>query len=108
MVLSFSDDDVSGTAFAARAATDFIHPASLSEWKALIAGAAAVVTPDSGASHVAGMLGVPAVVLFPPGKAPAHAAARGRRWATPARAVISDRGGNVASLVANEVEGLLA
>jgi ADP-heptose:LPS heptosyltransferase len=37
---------------------------STARWKAAIAGASALVTPDTGAAHVAGMTGVPAFVLF--------------------------------------------
>jgi ADP-heptose:LPS heptosyltransferase len=107
-VAAISDDDVFGTAFATRAATTFVHPSDLSEWKALIAGARAVVTPDSGASHVAGMLGVPTVVLFPSGGRSLDDVARWRPWAAPARAVIADRTADFGELVAREVESLLA
>ncbi len=49
---------------------------SLSEWKAEIDRARAVVTPDTGAAHLAGMLGVPVVDIFPD----ADARAQMRRW----------------------------
>jgi ADP-heptose:LPS heptosyltransferase len=57
-------------------------------WKAVIAGARAVVTPDSGAAHVAGMLGVPCVDCFAP--AGARAMARWTPWAAPFRAISLD------------------
>lgn len=52
-------------------------PPALDAWKRLIAGARAVVTLDSGAAHVAGMVGVPCVDIFPNGP---HVAAEMRRW----------------------------
>ena len=107
-VLAVSDDDVFGTAFAARSAANFIHPSNLTEWKQLIAGARVVVTPDSGASHVAGMLGVPAIVLFPSGARAPSNIARWRPWAAPARAVVADRRDDFGEVVAREVEDLLA
>lgn len=53
-------------------------PPALDDWKKLLAGARAVVTLDSGAAHVAGMVGVPCVDIFPDGP---HVAAEMRRWA---------------------------
>lgn len=45
-------------------------------WKNAIAAARAVVAPDSGAVHVAGMTGTPVVACF----APAHFAVQSARW----------------------------
>jgi ADP-heptose:LPS heptosyltransferase len=56
---------------------------SLPEWKALIAGASAVVTPDSGAAHVAGMTGVGCVDLFPDAPDVGSALRRWYPWASP-------------------------
>lgn len=56
--------------------------ASLADWKAQIDGARAVVTPDTGAAHLAGMLGVPVVDVFPEADAAAQMA-RWRPWASP-------------------------
>ncbi len=50
---------------------------STGHWKAAIAGAKALVTPDTGAAHVAGMTGVPAFVLF---AADGEEAANMLRW----------------------------
>ena len=67
--------------------------ADLRSWVAAIDGAASVVTVDSGAAHIAGMLGVPTVDVFPD----AHFAAQVRRWrpwAAPYRALrASELGG---------------
>ena len=63
---------------------------SLREWKALICGARVLVTPDSGAAHVAGMLGVPCVDCFAPGAATAHDILRWRPWAAAYRAIVLD------------------
>lgn len=59
-------------------------------WKARIAGARAVVTPDSGAAHVAGMVGVPVVDCFAPRPTVARDVARWRPWAAPVRARVLD------------------
>ncbi|BDE08195.1 hypothetical protein WPS_34710 [Vulcanimicrobium alpinum] len=50
--------------------------ANLREWVAAIDAAAQVVTVDTGAAHVAGMLGVPVIDVFPD----AGFAAQVRRW----------------------------
>lgn len=57
-------------------ALDIAAPATTREWLGAIDGAAAVVTPDTGAAHAAGMLGVPVVDVFPD----AHFDAQTRRW----------------------------
>jgi ADP-heptose:LPS heptosyltransferase len=57
-------------------------------WKAAIAGAAALITPDSGAAHVAGMLGVPCIDCFPPGDP--REMARWSPWAAPFRTIALD------------------
>jgi ADP-heptose:LPS heptosyltransferase len=59
--------------------------AGLRPWVEALASARAVVTVDTGAAHVAGMLGTPVVDVFPD----AHFAAQVRRWrpwASPYRA----------------------
>lgn len=43
-----------------------LPPASMPAWLGAIASSAALVTPDTGAAHAAGMLGVPVVDLFEP------------------------------------------
>ena len=102
-----ADEDFNA-AYAARSGLTSEHPATLGDWKALIAGASAVVTPDSGAAHVAGMIGVPAVVLFARGPSAERDAARWRPWAAPAKALVVTEPGEVAALVADDLEAVLA
>jgi ADP-heptose:LPS heptosyltransferase len=51
-------------------------PETTRAWIADVDGAAALVTPDTGAAHLAGMIGVPVVDVFPD----AHFHAQTRRW----------------------------
>ncbi|HXO17892.1 MAG TPA: glycosyltransferase family 9 protein [Candidatus Dormibacteraeota bacterium] len=60
---------------------------ALEPWKAAIAAAPAIVTPDSGALHVAGMVGTPVVAVFPPARSYALQVARWAPWAAPHRIV---------------------
>jgi ADP-heptose:LPS heptosyltransferase len=64
----------------------------LEPWKAAIAAAPAVVTPDSGALHVAGMVGTPVVGIFPPEPTYRLRIARWSPWAAPHRIIRADRG----------------
>ncbi|MBV8198156.1 MAG: hypothetical protein JO263_08470 [Candidatus Eremiobacteraeota bacterium] len=64
----------------------------LAPWKAAIADAAALVAPDSGAMHVAGMVGTPIVAVFAPVKKYALQVARWAPWAAPHRIVRADQG----------------
>jgi ADP-heptose:LPS heptosyltransferase len=75
---------------ATRAGVEGVTALSMSAWKAHLAAARVVVTPDSGAAHVAGMLGVPCVDVFAPAGATARDVARWRPWAAPYRAVVLD------------------
>jgi ADP-heptose:LPS heptosyltransferase len=50
---------------------------TLAPWKLAVGAARALVAPDSGAVHVAGMIGTPVVACF----APAQFALQSRRWA---------------------------
>jgi ADP-heptose:LPS heptosyltransferase len=59
----------------------------LAPWKAALGAAAAIVTPDSGASHLAGMIGTPVVTIFPPQRHFALQVARWKPWAAPHRIV---------------------
>ena len=80
-------------------------------WKARLAGALVVVTPDSGAAHVAGLVGVPCVDLFDAHAATAHDIARWRPWATAARTRVLDRAGSpehLAAAVAADARALCA
>jgi ADP-heptose:LPS heptosyltransferase len=64
----------------------------LEPWKAAIGAAPAIVTPDSGALHVAGMIGTPVIAVFPPGRSYALQAARWAPWAAPRRLIRADPG----------------
>ena len=60
-------------------------------WKAAIGAAPAIVAPDSGALHVAGMIGTPVVAVFPPERDFALQVARWAPWAAPHRIVRAGR-----------------
>jgi ADP-heptose:LPS heptosyltransferase len=62
----------------------------LEPWKDAIAAATAIVTPDSGALHVAGMIGTPVVAVFPPVRDYALQVARWAPWAAPHHIVRAD------------------
>lgn len=64
----------------------------LGPWKAAIASSPAIVTPDSGALHVAGMTGTPVVAIFPPQRHYERNVARWAPWAASHRIVRSDDG----------------
>jgi ADP-heptose:LPS heptosyltransferase len=66
--------------------------AELEPWKAAIASAPALITPDCGALGVAGMLGTPVVAVFPPQPGYALHIARWAPWAAPHRIVRADPG----------------
>jgi len=74
--------------------------ARLGEWVAALDGARAVVTVDTGAAHVAGMLGTPVVDVFPDAGFAAQVQ-RWRPWAAPARTLRASAvaGGAGAALV---------
>jgi ADP-heptose:LPS heptosyltransferase len=65
---------------------------ALEPWKRAIAAAPALVAPDSGASHVAGMIGTPVVAVFPPTRRSALQVARWAPWASPHRIVCASAG----------------
>ncbi|MBV8638119.1 MAG: hypothetical protein JO322_08530 [Candidatus Eremiobacteraeota bacterium] len=66
--------------------------ATLEPWKEAIAGARALIAPDSGAVHVAGMVGTPTVAVFPPIAQYALQTARWAPWAAPYRAIRAENG----------------
>ncbi|MDQ2992733.1 MAG: hypothetical protein M3R30_07955 [Candidatus Eremiobacteraeota bacterium] len=59
----------------------------LESWKETITASCALVAPDSGALHVAGMTGTPTVAVFPPQPNLALQTARWHPWAAPYRIV---------------------
>jgi ADP-heptose:LPS heptosyltransferase len=83
---------------------------SVAGWKTHLAAARAIVTPDSGAAHVAGMLGVPCVDCFAPTAATARDVVRWRPWAAPYRAIVLDPARDriaTAAILASAVDDLL-
>jgi ADP-heptose:LPS heptosyltransferase len=60
---------------------------TLEPWKEAIAAARALVAPDSGALHVAGMTGTPTVAIFPPQPNLALHTARWHPWSAPYRII---------------------
>jgi ADP-heptose:LPS heptosyltransferase len=82
----------------------------LDPWKSAIGAAAAIVTPDCGALHVAGMVGTPVVAVFPPEAQSAARAARWAPWAAPHRILRADDGWPsraVAALAQSPLRGTL-
>jgi ADP-heptose:LPS heptosyltransferase len=75
------------------------------QWKRLIDGADAIVTPDSGAAHVAGMTGTPCVDLFAGGPHADRDMQRWRPWAAPSL-TLTIGGGPLAPRVADAVAQL--
>ena len=65
---------------------------SLAPWKLAIAAARAVVTPDSGALHVAGTIGTPVVGIFAVQRDIALQTARWAPWAAPSQIIIGKPG----------------
>jgi ADP-heptose:LPS heptosyltransferase len=72
------------------------------DWREALAHMRAVVTPDSGAAHVAGMSGVPCVDLFPADKQATRDIVRWSPWAGPSRTLIAgpEPSGNARAIVA--------
>jgi ADP-heptose:LPS heptosyltransferase len=81
--------------------------ADVPTWKSAIGGARLVVTPDTGAAHLAGMLGVPVVDCFPDADAPAQIA-RWHPWAAPYLALVAGelRGSGGVARMASAVDAL--
>jgi hypothetical protein len=66
--------------------------ADVPSWKYAIASATLLVAPDSGAAHVAGMTGTPAVVVFPTMRNLERQLARWAPWAAPYRTIEASAG----------------
>jgi ADP-heptose:LPS heptosyltransferase len=79
---------------------------ALGEWKRAIAEVNVLITPDTGAAHVAGMLGTPTVDCFPDPATLPRDAARWHPWAAPYRALAPDGDLRAAIVTAvRELEG---
>ena len=81
-------DEETARLVAQKAAVPCEIPATVDDWKRLIAGADALVTLDSGAAHVAGMTGTPCVDLFASSPHVAADIARWAPWAAPSRELV--------------------
>jgi ADP-heptose:LPS heptosyltransferase len=92
LLLSARDEAPYAEQIARATALDIRYFDELEPWKEAIGAAAAVVTPDSGALHVAGMIGTPVVAIFPPQRGYELRVARWSPWAAPHRIVRSDDG----------------
>jgi len=81
-------------------------PATTRVWIAVVDAAAALVSPDTGAAHLAGMLGVPVVDVFPD----AHFDVQTRRWRPWASSSVVVRASELArrpdTLIAQALDGL--
>lgn len=97
-VLAVGDDPVLIGEVVSTAGVAGLYGLDLAGWKARIAAAQVIVTPDSGAAHVAGCLGVPCVDCFAPQRATARDIARWHPWAAPFRAHVLDPTRDAASL----------
>ncbi len=91
-LLSTRDETDYAERIAAATALPISYFKAIDPWKDAIAAAPALVTPDSAALHVAGMVGTPVVAVFPPQRGYALQVARWAPWAAPHRIVRADQG----------------
>jgi ADP-heptose:LPS heptosyltransferase len=75
-------------AIAARSGVEIRTFERVAEWRAAVCGARAVVTPDSGAAHLAGMAGIPCVDLFEISPHASYDIRRWQPWAAPSRSLV--------------------
>jgi len=87
--LCLCDDAAFAADVVTRGGVPGVAAESLADWKAALAGARAVVTPDSGAAHVAGMLGVPCIALLPPLPGAPSDLVRWQPWTGPSRTLVA-------------------
>jgi ADP-heptose:LPS heptosyltransferase len=89
------------------AGAPFIICRDLIKWKRVVGAARLVVTPDTGAAHLAGMLGIPVVDCFPNADAAAQIA-RWHPWAAPYMALLASdlRGGAGVARIERAVDAL--
>ncbi len=104
LVASFAEE-AEAALLAAGAA--FVVCRDLTSWKRVIGAARLVVTPDTGAAHLAGMLGIPVIDCFPDADAQAQIA-RWHPWAAPYTAFVAEelRGGAGVARIARAVDAL--
>jgi ADP-heptose:LPS heptosyltransferase len=71
----------------AAGAVDFAPTCTLRVWLGAIASLGALVTPDTGAAHAAGLLGVPVIDIFEPERFD-QLTRQWRPWAAPSRCIV--------------------
>lgn len=91
-LIAAESESAYGERLSRAAATPVERFASLEPWKEAIAAAPALIAPDSGAIHVAGMTGTPTVAVFPPIAQFALQTARWRPWSAPSEIVSASEG----------------
>ncbi len=79
------DDPVLVERVAAASGARALRDLDMQRWKEAIVASRALVTPDSGAAHVAGFTGTPCVDLFPAHATTVADVLRWRPWASPSR-----------------------
>jgi ADP-heptose:LPS heptosyltransferase len=89
VVVAAEDDAELARSLAAQLGLDCRTYARVACWRDALADARAVVTPDGGAAHLAGMAGVPCVDLFRLWPHAAYDVRRWRPWAAPARTLLA-------------------
>lgn len=89
VVVASQADAALARSLAAEGGLDCRIYARVAAWRDALAHARAVVTPDGGAAHLAGMAGVPCVDLFRVRPHAAYDVRRWRPWAGPARTLLA-------------------
>lgn len=87
-VLFGPSDETAVAAIAAETGVAFQTFARVRAWCEALGRVRALVTPDSGAAHLAGIAGVPCVDLFPVRRHVVHDMLRWAPWASPSRTLI--------------------
>ncbi len=102
-------DDAALVQRAARRAGVACEPGlDVAAWKLRIARGRALVTPDSGAAHVAGFVGVPCLDCFVPTRSTMRDIERWHPWAAPFRAHVLDATRSAQALAAGLASSLHA
>ena len=76
-------------------ATIFSGEEGMRAWKTAIADATVLVSPDTGASNLAGMVGTPCVDVFPAGRNAGATMRRWSPWAGPCELLTADDAGEI-------------
>lgn len=92
LAISSADEAAFADAVERESGTTVTRYGALQPWKNAIAQSRALVAPDSGATHVAGMLGTPTIALFPQQRYLQRQVARWHPWAAPYRIIALETG----------------